>query len=65
MKTLELFAGSRSFTKVAESYGFKTYTTDNQNFKKINQVCDIFDFDLQKAIDKLGGKPNVIWASSS
>ena len=63
MKTLELFAGSRSFSKVAESYGFKTYTTDNQNFKKINQVCDIFDFNLQKAIDKLGGKPNVIWAS--
>ena len=63
MKTLELFAGSRSFSKVAESYGFKTYTTDNQDFKKINQVCDIFDFDLQKAIESLGGKPDIIWAS--
>tara|TARA_A100001037_G_scaffold155002_1_gene139680 strand:- start:3 stop:680 length:678 start_codon:yes stop_codon:yes gene_type:complete len=63
MKTLELFAGSRSFTKVAEYHGFRTYTTDNQDFEKIDQVCDIFDFNIQKAIDHLGGKPNVIWAS--
>ena len=63
MKTLELFAGSRSFSKVAESYGFKTYTTDNQDFDKIDQVCDIFDFDLQKAIDILDGYPDIIWAS--
>jgi len=63
MKTLELFAGSRSFSKVAERQGFKTYTTDNQDFDKIDQVCDIFDFDIDKAIDSLGGKPNVIWAS--
>ena len=63
MKTLELFAGSRSFSKVAESNGFSTYTTDNQDFDKIDQVCDIFDFNIDKAIDKLGSKPNVIWAS--
>ena len=63
MKTLELFAGSRSFSKVAERQGFKTYTTDNQDFDKIDQVCDIFDFDIDKAIDSLGGKPNVVWAS--
>lgn len=63
MKTLELFAGSRSFSKVAEKHGFFTYTTDNQDFDKIDQVCDIFDFNIDKAIDKLGGKPNVIWAS--
>ena len=63
MKTLELFAGSRSFTKVAENRGFRTYTTDIYPFDKIDQVCDIFDFDIDKAIDSLGGKPNVIWAS--
>jgi len=63
MKTLELFAGSRSFTKVAQKHGFRTYTTDNQDFDNIDQVCDIFDFNIDEAIDKLGGKPNVIWAS--
>jgi len=63
MRTLELFAGSRSFSKVAAQHGHSTYTTDNQDFKNINQVCDIFDFDLDKAIKYLGGKPNIIWAS--
>lgn len=63
MKTLELFAGSRSFSKVAENYGFKTYTTDNQDFNNIDQVCDIFYFDIDKAIDNLGGYPEIIWAS--
>ena len=41
MKTLELFAGSRSFSKVAQKLGHQTYTTDNQDFEQIDQVCDI------------------------
>ena len=63
MKTLELFAGSRSFSKVAESYGFKIYTTDNQDFDKIDQVCDIFDFNIDEALMDLDGHPDIIWAS--
>ena len=59
MKTLELYAGSRSFSKLAEQLGYKVYTTDNQDFEKIDQVCDIFDFDL----DKLPYIPDIIWAS--
>ena len=59
MKTLELFAGSRSFSKVAERLGHEVYTTDNQDFEKIDQVCDIFDFDL----DKLPYIPDIIWSS--
>ena len=59
MNTLELFAGSRSFSKVAESLGHKIYTTDNQDFEAIDQVCDIFDFD----INKIPYKPDIIWAS--
>ena len=59
MNTLELFAGSRSFSKVAESLGHKIYTTDNQDFEAIDQVCDIFDFD----INKKPYKPDIIWAS--
>lgn len=59
MNTLELFAGSRSFSKVAESLGHKVYTTDNQDFEAIDQVCDIFDFD----INKIPYEPEIIWAS--
>ena len=59
MKVLELFAGSRSFSKVAEELGHETYTTDFKPFKKIDQVCDIFDFD----ISKIPFEPDIIWAS--
>ena len=59
LKVLELFAGSRSFSTVAETYGFKTYTTDFQSFDKIDQVCDIFNFD----VDRVPYIPDFIWAS--
>ena len=62
MKVLELFAGSRSFSKVAEELGFETYTTDINDFEKIDQVCDIMDFDIEKMEEEFG-IPNVIWAS--
>tara|TARA_R100001443_G_scaffold117265_1_gene140973 strand:+ start:981 stop:1598 length:618 start_codon:yes stop_codon:yes gene_type:complete len=59
MKILELFAGSRSFSKAAEEIGHETYTTDFKPFDKIDQVCDIFDFD----ISKIPFQPDIIWAS--
>tara|TARA_R100000734_G_scaffold1266_10_gene1361 strand:+ start:3885 stop:4529 length:645 start_codon:yes stop_codon:yes gene_type:complete len=62
MKVLELFAGSRSFSKVAEQYGWKTYTTDYEDFENIDQVCDIFDFSSYKMARDFG-IPDVIWAS--
>ena len=37
MKTLELFAGSRSFSKIAEENGHHTYTTDINPFDKIHK----------------------------
>lgn len=58
----EFFAGSRSFSKVAEARGYTTYTTDIQDFEGINQVCNVFDFDIEEAI-KQTGKPNIIWFS--
>ena len=58
MKILELFAGSRSFSKVAEELGMEIYTSDINDFEGINQVCDIIDFDTSKF-----KSPDVIWAS--
>ena len=62
MKVLELFAGSRSFSKVAEEFNYKTYTTDFKPFDKINQVCDIFDFNIEKMKEDFG-MPDICWAS--
>tara|TARA_Y100001938_G_scaffold100480_1_gene137344 strand:- start:606 stop:1244 length:639 start_codon:yes stop_codon:yes gene_type:complete len=59
VKVLELFAGSRSFSKVAEKYGLKTHSTDIESFENIDQVCSIFDFDYKK----VGFVPDIIWAS--
>ena len=59
MKVLELFAGSRSFSKVAEEMGMETFTTDFKPFDKIDYVVNILDFD----INKVPFKPDVIWAS--
>ena len=58
----EFFAGSRSFSKVSEDKGLTTYSTDIQSFQKIDQVCNIFDFDIEKALN-VTGKPNIIWFS--
>ena len=63
MKVLELFAGSRSFSKVAEELGMETYTTDIVKFDKIDNVCDIMDIDEFDIIDGLDGVPDIIWAS--
>ena len=62
MKVLELFAGSRSFSKVAEELGMETYTTDFNDFKNIDLVKDILDVNATD-IEKEFGVPDVIWAS--
>jgi site-specific DNA-cytosine methylase len=59
MKVLELFAGSRSFSKVAEEMGLTTFTSDYKQFDKIDYVVDILEFD----INKVPFKPDIIWAS--
>ena len=59
MKVLELFAGSCSFSNVANTYGFETLTTDIKQFDNIDNVSDIFDFDYKN----LDFKPDIIWAS--
>ena len=62
IKVLELFAGSRSFSKVAEELGMETYTTDFSDFKGIDLVKDILDVNATD-IEGEFGMPDVIWAS--
>ena len=59
MKILELFSGSRSIGKIAESQGYEVFSIDNQDFPGTNWVGDIrcFKKDLVPFV------PDVIWAS--
>ena len=59
MKILELFAGSRSISKVAHEMGWETFTSDYRAFDKIDYVCDIMDFDIKR----IPFTPDFIWAS--
>lgn len=59
MKTLELFAGSCSFSKVVKGLGHKTFTTDNFQYGHIDYVVDILKFDYKK----IPYIPDIIWAS--
>jgi len=59
MKVLELFAGSRSIGKAAQSLGYKVFSSDLNDFDGIDYAVDILDFD----INKVPFKPDIIWAS--
>lgn len=59
MKVLELFAGSRSIGKVAESFGHKVFSVDISDFEGINLCIDILD--LKK--NDIPFIPDMIWAS--
>jgi len=59
MKILELFAGSRSIGKEAEKLNFNVFSSDINNFDKIDYVVNILQFDYKK----VPFKPDVIWAS--
>jgi site-specific DNA-cytosine methylase len=61
MQTLELFSGTKSFSKIASSkYNYETITIDNDSSLNPDICIDIMDFN----IDHLQGyKPDIIWAS--
>ena len=59
MKVLELFAGSRSIGKVADSLGFDVFSVDIKDFGNIDLVQDI---EFLKA-NQIPFIPDVIWAS--
>ena len=43
MKVLELFAGSRSIGKVADKLGYEVFSSDINNFDKIDYVVDVLN----------------------
>jgi len=59
MKLLELFAGSRSISNVAEELGFQVFSSDIIPFCLIDYVTDVLEFD----VSKVPFMPDIIWAS--
>ena len=59
INTIELFAGSCSFSKTAKKLNMNTFTTDILDLENIDYVCNIFDFDIARP--RL--IPDLIWAS--
>ena len=59
MKVLELFAGSRSVGKIAESLGMEVFSSDLIEFEGIHYPISILDFD----VTKVPFQPDIIWAS--
>ena len=59
MKVLELFAGTKSIGKVAESRGHEVFSVDIVPEFECNVTCDILDL----APSQIPWIPDVIWAS--
>tara|TARA_R110002167_G_scaffold353759_1_gene567195 strand:- start:42 stop:653 length:612 start_codon:yes stop_codon:yes gene_type:complete len=60
MNTLDLFCGTKSFSKVAEKHGYKTYTLDILEKFDPTYCCDLMQWDYKQL------PPNyfhIIWAS--
>lgn len=56
MNTIELFCGTKSFSRVAEALGYETLTIDNDPQHKPDICTDILCW-------KPTGDPDIIWAS--
>lgn len=64
MIILELFAGTRSISKVFEKRGHKTFSVEwNKEFENIDLYEDINNISAEDVIKLCGGVPDVIWAS--
>ena len=59
MKTIELYAGTRSFSKVAKKLGHKTFTTDYEEIDGQDLVADIKTLTAKD----FPYKPKILWAS--
>jgi hypothetical protein len=62
MNIIELFAGTKSFSNVAEKRGHNTWTTDFNKKFDVDLHIDISDLTLDD-IPKEFHKPDILWAS--
>ena len=62
MKILELFAGTKSFSKVAEARGHEVFTVEIDKKFNPNLCKDVMDL-TAKDILCLFGEPDMVWAS--
>jgi len=62
MKTVELFSGTQSFSKVARELGHETFCVDN-NPEFNNDFTEEITGDLIKSIKKELGEAEIIWMS--
>ena len=63
LKVLDLFAGTRSISKVFEEKGHESYSIENdKRHENIDWYADILEVTPQDILIKFG-KPDVIWAS--
>lgn len=60
MKTLDLFSGTKSFSKIADELGYETYTLDIESKNNPTFCIDIMNWDYKQLPP---GYFHIIWAS--
>lgn len=58
-ETIELFCGTKSFSKIAKDKGYNTFTIDNESKFKPDLCINILDLDIKQ----LPKNPFILWAS--
>jgi len=61
--TVELFCGTKSFSKVAKEFGYNTWTTDIEERFNPDLVGNILDEDIQNKIFEQVKKADIVWMS--
>lgn len=59
MKTIELFSGTKSASKVAEGFGYAVFTVDNDSSLAPDLLCDISEI----KVGQFPYVPDFLWAS--
>lgn len=62
-RTVELFAGTKSFSKVAKYLGHETWTTDNDSIFDCDLTGDILTHEIQDQIMEHVKKSDIVWMS--